>query len=99
MRMKDESLSLAEVLTPALLFHFLPGVAVRKELSAAADLQHLPVVCACHGEPQEIGHVCSCCLAVYCSDDAAICQCCRTRFKRDRDPDRRLRDLGADALI
>eukprot|EP00933_Yihiella_yeosuensis_P038516 TRINITY_DN32450_c0_g2_i1.p1 TRINITY_DN32450_c0_g2~~TRINITY_DN32450_c0_g2_i1.p1 ORF type:complete len:296 (+),score=47.99 TRINITY_DN32450_c0_g2_i1:30-917(+) len=95
---QGDSLSLTEVLGPILLFHFLPGVTVRKDLRAAADLQQLPVVCACHGDIQEIGHVCSCCLAVLCSDQPAICPCCHTRFKRDRDPDRRLRDAGPAEL-
>lgn len=96
---KGDVLPLSEVIGPALLFHFLPGVAVRKELSVAADVQHLPVVCACHGQPQEIGQVCSCCLAVLCSDRPAICPFCKTRFKRDRDPDRHIRDVGPEEAL
>ncbi|CAK0861290.1 unnamed protein product [Prorocentrum cordatum] len=89
---------LAEVLAPALLFHFLPGVAVRGALNATEDAPSLAAVCACHGEPQEVAFVCSCCLAPYCSDAPAICQACRTRFRPERESDRRLRELAPEEV-
>ena len=42
-----------EVLVPAMLFHFLPGVAVRRQLNVTQDVQNLSAVCSCHGEAQE----------------------------------------------
>lgn len=89
---------LAEVLAPSMLFHFMSTKMVRKELMVAADSQHLPAVCRCHGKPLEIGHVCSSCLSIYCSDASAICSSCGTRFKRNRDPDPKLKDLGEELL-
>nr|QDO16413.1 general transcription factor IIH subunit 3 [Lingulodinium polyedra] len=87
-----------DVLVPVLLFHFLPGVAVRKGMNVTADVQNHAAVCACHGERKELAHVCSCCLAVYCSDAAAVCPACGTRFRHDRCADRRLLDLGPEGL-
>lgn len=85
--------SLSEVLVPALLFHFLPGIAVRKELNATEDFHHLAAVCSCHGKAVDVAHVCSCCLAVYCTGAPAICPACRTRFWQDQSTDPRLLDL------
>lgn len=83
-----------DILVPVLLFHFMPGVDTRKELNLVADTQHHSAVCLCHGERRELAHVCSCCLAVFCSDAAAICPVCGTRFRHERDADRRLLDTG-----
>ncbi|CAJ1456168.1 unnamed protein product [Effrenium voratum] len=83
---------LAEALAPLMLFHFLASRAVRKQLAVATDQQHLPAVCLCHQQPQAIGYVCSCCLAIYCSDASAICQCCGTRFKRHTNADPKIKD-------
>lgn len=89
---------LAETLVPLLLFHFLPGVAVRKQLSSVDDVHNLPAVCACHGLARETAHVCSCCLALYCSGERGICMVCRTRFRQSRDLDPQLRELDLGAL-
>lgn len=89
---------LAEILAPALLFHFLPGVNVRSLLNATEDAPSLTAVCVCHSEPQEIAFVCSCCLSTYCSDAGAICQVCRTRFRPERESDRRLRELAPEEV-
>lgn len=83
-----------DVLVPLLLFHFLPGVLARKELNVVADTQHHSAVCLCHGERRELAHICSSCLAVFCSDAAAICPVCGTRFRHERERDRRLLDVG-----
>ncbi|CAE7201624.1 Gtf2h3 [Symbiodinium sp. CCMP2592] len=95
---KGQSIPLPEVLAPSLLFHFLASADVRKELLVAPDYEHLPAVCRCHGTPQDVGYVCSCCLAIYCSDALAICQVCGTRFKRDREVDCSIKDLDPDAF-
>lgn len=87
----------ADVLIPMLLFHFLPGAHVRKELNVTADVQNLAAVCACHGETQELGYVCSSCLSIFCSDAAAICPRCSTRFRCESGVDCRLSELGIEA--
>lgn len=84
--------AIGDVLAPLLLFHFLPGVAVREELHATRDVQNLPAICSCHGEVREIAYVCSACLAVCCSNDRAFCLVCKTRFKPDRVAERRIAD-------
>lgn len=89
-----QKLPLPQVLVPTLLTHFLPGVAVRKELAQVTDFGNLPVHCRCCNKPQDIAFVCSCCLAVYCRDDVAICKVCKTRLQHDRDPDCRIGDAG-----
>lgn len=89
---------LAETLPQMLLFHFLPGVAVRKDLCLVDDFQNLPAVCVCHGYAREIAYVCSCCLALYCSAAPAICTVCRTRFRHGVETDPRARDLDVGAL-
>jgi len=84
---------LAGVLLPALLFHFLPGVPVRRQLNVVAGIQNTAAVCACHGEMHDIAYVCSCCLSVYCSDSIAICLGCRSRFRPERcGPESRILD-------
>ncbi len=90
--------SLQEVLVPLLLFHFLPGVAVRQELSTVEDVQNLAAVCSCHGEPCEIAYMCSCCLAIYCSATRAICPACRTRFPPCTELDPPLAELDVGGI-
>lgn len=85
--------SLPEVLVPTLLFHFVPGIAARKELNATEDFQNLAAICHCHGEALEIAYVCSCCLAIYCGGSRAICAVCRTRFRQDHTADPLLSEL------
>eukprot|EP00913_Durusdinium_trenchii_P034420 g32201.t1 len=87
-----------EVLAASMLFHFLASQVMRKQLAVAPDQQHLPAVCRCHGKTLEIGHVCSCCLSIYCSDASAICQTCGTRFKLKRDFDPKIKDLDPEEL-
>lgn len=93
-------LKLEEVLSPTLLFHFLPGPHVRKELTVAPDIENHAACCDCHGEQKELAHVCSVCLAVLCSAAAAVCPACGTRFPRYHSSDHQLSEdpeLEADA--
>jgi len=79
--------SAGSLLLPSLLVHFLPGVKVRAELFAPKNAQNLSAVCACHGKVKELAFVCSCCLAVFCSngEGGGICPSCATRFKPSSD--------------
>eukprot|EP00927_Polykrikos_kofoidii_P017095 TRINITY_DN17762_c0_g1_i1.p1 TRINITY_DN17762_c0_g1~~TRINITY_DN17762_c0_g1_i1.p1 ORF type:complete len:404 (-),score=50.90 TRINITY_DN17762_c0_g1_i1:276-1487(-) len=88
------------LLLPALLFHFLPGVVARRDISKETHVMSSAAVCACHGKTCDIAYVCSCCLAIFCRDIAAICPGCQTRFRAagHRDDERRLRDLAEPEL-
>merc|ERR1719433_697182 len=85
-----QELQLEAVLSPTLLFHFLPGPHVRKELTVAPDVENHAACCDCHGEQKELAHVCSVCLAILCSASAAICPACGTRFPRYHASDHQL---------
>jgi len=85
-----QELQLEEVLSPTLLFHFLPGPHVRKELTVAPDVENHAACCDCHGEQKELAYVCSVCLAVLCSAAAAVCPACGTRFPRYHASDHQL---------
>lgn len=87
----DRPHTLADALSHVLLWHFLPGVAVRGNLHISADMQHLPAVCRCHSKVVDMAYVCSCCLAILCADDVAICPSCSTRFKPERLAERQMR--------
>ncbi|PHJ20007.1 general transcription factor iih polypeptide 3 gtf2h3 [Cystoisospora suis] len=74
-----------------LLFWILPSVALRPAI-AALSVHHRrsnTAVCFCHHKPVEVCCICSCCLAIYCSEkdsqtgkERISCDVCKSRFSR-----------------
>jgi transcription initiation factor TFIIH subunit 3 len=65
---------------PLLLGYFLADAAARKSVTLPSQ----PVVdsrasCFCHGRPCEMGHVCSMCLAIFCSF-VPVCSVCSSKL-------------------
>merc|ERR1719198_85926 len=76
------------------MFHFLPSPELRQDFNITeGQQQSLEATCVCHGKAQHLAWVCSCCLSLYCSDNAAICPTCNTRFQPPRAEDWQLREL------
>ncbi len=70
----------AENFAPLLLGYFLADAAARR----AVTLPSQPPVdsrasCFCHGRPCEQGHVCSMCLAIFCTF-VPVCSVCSSKF-------------------
>merc|ERR1712046_435045 len=74
-----------------LMFNFLPSHELRRDFNIGQGQQlSLEATCSCHGRSRRLAWVCSCCLSLYCSDEAAMCPTC---FRPPIAEDRQLRDL------
>lgn len=74
-----------------LLFWIFPSVSLRPAIAALSVHRGRSnaAVCFCHHRPVEVCCICSCCLAIYCSEKDAqtgkeriSCDVCKSRFSR-----------------
>ncbi|KAL8274613.1 hypothetical protein Esti_001442 [Eimeria stiedai] len=72
-----------------LLFWFLPPPSLRTSIAAVSVHQKAnTAVCFCHHTPVDLCFICSCCLAIYCSEttdtgkERISCDVCKSRFAK-----------------
>ncbi|SBT37532.1 RNA polymerase II transcription factor B subunit 4, putative (TFB4) [Plasmodium ovale wallikeri] len=79
-----------DILTQTIIFWFLPSNNSRKYFSNTYLNEDTNIaVCTCHNKQIDIAYICSCCLAIYCSEkdtqtnkDRISCSVCKTRFTK-----------------
>ncbi|CRH00823.1 RNA polymerase II transcription factor B subunit 4, putative [Plasmodium relictum] len=79
-----------DILTQIIIFWFLPSNNSRKYFSNTYLNEDTNIaVCSCHNKQIDIAYICSCCLAIYCSEkdsqtnkDRICCSICKTRFTK-----------------
>ncbi|ANQ09079.1 Uncharacterized protein PCOAH_00033660 [Plasmodium coatneyi] len=82
--------NIEDVLTQTMIFWFLPSNNTRKYFSNTYLNDDTNIaVCSCHNKQVDIAYICSCCLAIYCSEkddntnkDRISCFVCKTRFTK-----------------
>lgn len=61
--------NIQDILTQTIIFWFLPSVNTRKYFSNTYLNEDTNIaVCTCHNKQIDIAYICSCCLAIYCSE-------------------------------
>ncbi|GAW81718.1 RNA polymerase II transcription factor B subunit 4 [Plasmodium gonderi] len=90
-----------DILTQTIIFWFLPSKISRKYFSNTYLNDDTNIaVCSCHNKQVDIAYICSCCLAIYCSEkdeqtkkDRISCCVCKTRFTKPLLRNKTLSDL------
>ncbi|CAC9699142.1 RNA polymerase II transcription factor B subunit 4, putative [Plasmodium sp. DRC-Itaito] len=93
--------NIQDILTQTIIFWFLPSVNTRKYFSNTYLNEDTNIaVCTCHNKQIDIAYICSCCLAIYCSEknlqtnkDRLSCAICRTRFTKSLLRNKHVSDL------
>ncbi|CXI66356.1 RNA polymerase II transcription factor B subunit 4, putative [Plasmodium berghei] len=91
-----------DILTQTIMFWFLPSTHSRKYFSNTYLNEDTNIaVCTCHNKQIDIAYICSCCLAIYCSEKDAqtnkeriSCSVCKTRFTKSLLRNKTVSDLN-----
>lgn len=95
-----------DVITQVMIFWFLPSNNTRKYFSNTYLNEDTNLaVCSCHNKQIDIAFICSCCLAIYCSEkdsttkkDRITCSMCKTRFTKSLLRNKVVSDLDFTAI-